>query len=281
MAWTAAAAAAVQGGLSIGSTLIAGRQNKKAQERQNAANRDLMNLQYQKDREMWDQQNAYNSPAAQMQRFKDAGLNPNMIYGQGNGGNAATMPHYTAPDQSEKSFVPDTVNNVSSHVGQAIQTYQDLQMRQAQIDNLRALNSNINTRTINETMKNFLIKMNTSLADQKLKTNEFLRPYQAGIMVNRARQSEADLQREWQRVKLMSQQEQMNMLQQDAVKKKLTGLDLDNEGKRAANIDARIKNQWSQQGVTSNDNIMFRVMVRMANQFGLDMNKMKQVFKTR
>lgn len=30
----------------------------------------------------WDRQNAYNSPAAQMQRFKDAGLSPHLIYNQ-------------------------------------------------------------------------------------------------------------------------------------------------------------------------------------------------------
>lgn len=34
-----------------------------------------------------DKQNAYNTPAAQMQRFSDAGLNPNLIYGLGSNGN--------------------------------------------------------------------------------------------------------------------------------------------------------------------------------------------------
>jgi len=33
------------------------------------------------------QQNAYNAPVAQMQRYRDAGLNPNLIYGQGTPGN--------------------------------------------------------------------------------------------------------------------------------------------------------------------------------------------------
>lgn len=32
----------------------------------------------------WNRQNEYNSPAAQMQRFKDAGLSPHLIYGQTN-----------------------------------------------------------------------------------------------------------------------------------------------------------------------------------------------------
>lgn len=42
---------------------------------------------------MWNKQNEYNSPAAQMQRFSDAGLNPNLIYGQGSSGNATTALH--------------------------------------------------------------------------------------------------------------------------------------------------------------------------------------------
>jgi hypothetical protein len=38
--------------------------------------------------DMWNRQNAYNTPAKQMQRLKDAGLNPALMYGQGNVGNA-------------------------------------------------------------------------------------------------------------------------------------------------------------------------------------------------
>lgn len=34
--------------------------------------------------ELWKLQNEYNTPLAQMQRFQDAGLNPNLIYGQQN-----------------------------------------------------------------------------------------------------------------------------------------------------------------------------------------------------
>lgn len=33
---------------------------------------------------LWNMQNAYNTPAEQMKRFKEAGLNPNLIYGQTN-----------------------------------------------------------------------------------------------------------------------------------------------------------------------------------------------------
>lgn len=44
------------------------------------------NMNYQNDLLVsnWNMQNAYNTPAAQMARFVEAGLNPNLIYGQTN-----------------------------------------------------------------------------------------------------------------------------------------------------------------------------------------------------
>lgn len=36
-------------------------------------------------------QNAYNDPASQMQRYRDAGLNPNLVYSQGNPGNMSPI----------------------------------------------------------------------------------------------------------------------------------------------------------------------------------------------
>ena len=47
----------------------------------------------------WQQQNDYNSPVAQMQRFKEAGLNPNLIYKQGDNGNSSSMQGAASPQQ--------------------------------------------------------------------------------------------------------------------------------------------------------------------------------------
>lgn len=41
--------------------------------------------------EMWNAQNQYNSPAAQMERFKQAGINPLMVASQGTPGNAVAV----------------------------------------------------------------------------------------------------------------------------------------------------------------------------------------------
>lgn len=60
-------------------------------------NRAMAEYTFNKNIEMWRMQNEYNSPQAQMQRLKEAGLNPHLMYGKGTVGNAQTMPQYVAP----------------------------------------------------------------------------------------------------------------------------------------------------------------------------------------
>jgi hypothetical protein len=61
------------------------------------AQKQQAELAYQRQVASWNMQNAYNSPEAQMNRFKAAGLNPHLIYGQGTAGNATSMPQYNPP----------------------------------------------------------------------------------------------------------------------------------------------------------------------------------------
>lgn len=60
--------------------------------RQNKRNVSNMKMQHQMDKQMFDYQNAYNTPLKQMQRLKSAGLNPALMYGQGTTGNASGYP---------------------------------------------------------------------------------------------------------------------------------------------------------------------------------------------
>lgn len=53
--------------------------------------------------EMWNRQNEYNTPAAQMQRFKDAGLSPHLIYGRGESGNAGAPPSFVKAERTPMS----------------------------------------------------------------------------------------------------------------------------------------------------------------------------------
>lgn len=98
---------------------------KKNTDLGNRANRELAEYQYSKDLEMWNKGNAYNDPTAQMDRLKRAGLNANLVYGQGAVGNTAgQLPKYNAPTMSYNYRPP--VDPLAM-----IGAYQDFRLKQA------------------------------------------------------------------------------------------------------------------------------------------------------
>lgn len=63
-------------------------------------------FQHSKNMELLKYQLDYNTPAAQMQRFRDAGLNENLIYGQGDAGNwSGSRPEYPNIQPPDFSFM--------------------------------------------------------------------------------------------------------------------------------------------------------------------------------
>ena len=101
------------GGILVGAASLAGSAvnslfNKKSVSDANKSNRQLAEYQsnwqqaeneraYGRQLEMWNLENTYNSPTAQMARLKDAGLNPNLVYGSGAVGNSSgSTPRYEA-----------------------------------------------------------------------------------------------------------------------------------------------------------------------------------------
>lgn len=89
-------------------------QRSKDVKRQIAAQKAEQELAYQRQVEMWHQQNAYNSPEQQMERFGAAGLNPHLIYGQGSSGQAGTPPAYQPPNIQMQGASPPYGSAVAS-----------------------------------------------------------------------------------------------------------------------------------------------------------------------
>lgn len=243
------------------------RQNTK---RTIKANKEQAEYAYSKDLEMWNRQNQYNDPMSQMQRLRDAGLNPNLIYGQGAGGagNAQQMPKYNAPTL-QYNYKPVDIAGVLSQ-------YQDFRMKQAQIDNVKAQEENIRARTITESSRNTLIDMQGKKAGTEAWTTEYQAPYQNAIIHNKARESEAHLSQEWQRLQLMNQEELQKNLNMTYMKKQMSLMDIEGEKKQAELLYQQHKNDWMKAGITSSDNLMLRILVRMFNESGmtLDMSKL-------
>lgn len=121
--WPAALAAVA----SIGSTALGARARRRTAKASREGNLELAKFQYSKDLEMWRRMNRYNSPEQQMKRFKEAGLNPHLIYSQGSPGQATQMPQFQAP-RLEYDYTP--MVDPSS----VIQNYQNFSQQKSQID---------------------------------------------------------------------------------------------------------------------------------------------------
>lgn len=81
----------------IVNTFLDARAQKQSNQANLALNKQMMDYKYKLDQEQYDKALAYNTPEAQMKRFKAAGLNPNLIYGQGSAGTAPVLnPTYSA-----------------------------------------------------------------------------------------------------------------------------------------------------------------------------------------
>jgi len=77
---------------------------------------ELADYSYGKDMDMWNIQNKYNHPAQQVARLKEAGLNPNLLYGQGvqgATGQAKEYPKYQKPKIDYTIELPNLLNSLS------------------------------------------------------------------------------------------------------------------------------------------------------------------------
>lgn len=84
----------------IVSNAATNRANLQAVRETNKAQMDLAKYQADRNLDLWNLNNAYNTPSAQMERYKEAGLNPHLIYGNGSssaGNSSSPAQGYEAP----------------------------------------------------------------------------------------------------------------------------------------------------------------------------------------
>lgn len=149
--------------------------NWKQQQLANKANRELADLEWERNQQMWNMQNEYNTPAAQMQRYRDAGLNPNLTYQQGTPGNASSSSAYSRPTMQAARMAEFNTN-----IAPILQTYADLNVKQAQVDNIKAQTDLIDKQIITEATRPKV------LDSQVLTEAERRRLYGSQIYQNRA-----------------------------------------------------------------------------------------------
>lgn len=128
-----------------GASLIGGAVNALTGANANKKNREFQERMYERQKSdslaFWDLQNEYNNPQAQMKRLQEAGLNPNLVYGSG-GQTGGTASPISTPDRGSYSHQPAQFD-FGGAASQAFSTYFDTQIKQAQLDNLKAQNTDI------------------------------------------------------------------------------------------------------------------------------------------
>lgn len=111
------------------------------------ANKELAMYGYDQQKQMIREQNAYNSPAAQVQRYQEAGLNPNLIYGNIDPGNQSQIAKYDRPQI-------DPVPSPLTTMGDALRLAMEVKKQEAEINNINAQTNRYNEDTFNAAMRN-------------------------------------------------------------------------------------------------------------------------------
>lgn len=164
-------AAGIQAGsglLGAGLNQIFARRNTA---RQLEANKEMAQYQWGMDQEAWNRQNKYNTPKAQMARFKEAGLNPHLIYGKGTAGQATQLPKYSNV-RAEKTDTPNFQGIP------ALEMYQNVQMQKAQIDQIAAQTKNTNADTAIKIIEPLIKKTQLGQMGFDLQKDKDFKPYQ-------------------------------------------------------------------------------------------------------
>lgn len=239
----------------IGSQAAVNDQNRYISSANDASRRfslDMYNLQRRDALSDWQMQNEYNSPAAQMKRFIDAGLNPNLIYGN-LGSSVAANVRPSSPSTGGANFQPKN----------ALAFY-DIMRQQSQAglaNSTIALNSArellLAQQTAGQASKNALLAERVPYAKELAKVSmdaarKNLEKLSADIMKTNAGTSML-LSEDVRRDAYLSIAKDKSKAQIDEIKKRMVVLEKDAELKR---LEIQMRNK----GLTFNDALWQRLL---------------------
>lgn len=232
----------------------------------------------------WNMNNEYNSPTAQMNRLKAAGLNPNLVYGHGAVGNASSP----VQGVDVKSWSPQSPDykGMGDRISSSMMNYYNVKNMQAQHDLLKSQNTVALQEAAVKAASAESLRLDNRRKEFDYGFESELRPYSADIRKETARklmtESDVMLDRNEREAAMNS------MSLKEAAEKILTmradrARTSDERDRIKADID-RIRSSTRLQeldeglkknGIQPSDNLMFRVLGRILNtdrgQAALDM----------
>lgn len=243
---------------------------------QNQYNEGLWNKQNQYNEDMWHKmnqyaenryniENQYNSPAAQMARFKEAGLNPYLIYGQSNMGGHVSTANLETPMQGRgdiNSQSPQSWNPRAPQfdLNEGIMAYNAFREQSARTNNLEAQNELIKKEGVLKDTQTVATLANTAKTTQETKQAGELFSYQVNAAEANIRKTEVETDIALSRNEREAAQNSSNL--REAAERILNM-----RGQRInAALDAKLKSmdiQLKQLGVQPSDNLFFRMLGRI------------------
>lgn len=210
----------------------------------NRANRELAQYQFWQNQRMardankwnieqWEREMAYNTPKAQMQRLKQGGLNPNLVYGTGSvTGNTSGRPPKSEVAQYQRPQI-----DYNYKVPSVMAMFQDAKVKQAQTNNINADTVNTDARTLTEGIKQKAVLTATELNTLKKNLFESTMKYQQD-----AKKAEFDI----------LEQKLKNLKSDNQIKKTLR------IGYRDDNKYKKYKAELAEKGINLNDPLWLR-----------------------
>lgn len=136
-----------------------------AQKEENQKNRDwnlnLAKMQNQWNIDQWNRENEYNTPQAQMSRYKSAGLNPDLMYGQQN--LSAASPEMTAGEGSQPTDVSNLANKRT--VGDMVSQAANVRLTNAQAKLAESQADKTDAETEGQGYQNEILKSDAAFRD--------------------------------------------------------------------------------------------------------------------
>ena len=146
MNWAAIGEGAIGAGIGMIGSAISQRQNYNYSKK-------LMELQYQQNLDLWNKQNEYNAPTAQMHRLQAAGLNPNLVYGNGVSGNSSNNTSTSLGSVAPVDYSDSMFKGVSAVTSMKLARSQvRRQETQNQLDLALAANKALDTEYLRRTL---------------------------------------------------------------------------------------------------------------------------------
>lgn len=151
---------------------------------------------YARSVEMWNMQNQYNSPTAQMSRLRQAGLNPNLVYGSGVTGNSAgSAPQYQPAKIQRATMEPYRGWNLG--LSDAASMYMAMRQNKAQVENMEVQNKLIKEQARTEGIRQGNIAMATARSGFDLDLARELKDVSVGRAIAEKNLSEASAAGAW------------------------------------------------------------------------------------